>query len=473
MPKAMEYIPPNDPRRDSLMAIGGTEKRDRQEAYNKARDYYNGIQKRQLDKKDNEPNDNVVLNVTQQAIDRTVSFLFPALPKFETDPDATVLTANEEWIEAVFSENGGIAWAHELAMHGALGGHVYVRLMPKDDEYPFPQAVILDPTTVQTYWRADDIRKVVWHEIFYEIETFNGINQTVQEMYIIDFVNRGNRTWDIIQYRNVTGSGVGWVLQPEFSSRWSAPTPPIIHWKHLPNPGQFYGRSEATHLDLNDKLNLIASENNRIIRYHSSPHTVATGVSADGIKRTSIDSLWAIENSDAQVFNLEMKTELQAAASQQQILHDAYLAQSRVVILQGEVKDFQRVTNAGVRTVFIDALAKNSILRWNYGYGLQQVAKGLFLLGGKGEIVPDIMWPDPLPVDDLERVTIAKMERDMNVVSRQTVSVQRGYNWDSESAKMEAESNMEFLQPVSPFGAPQPGQNDPNADPKQPLDKKE
>lgn len=453
MPKATAYIPPNDVQREGLLGINGTERRERAEAFNRAKKYYDGMQKRQLDLKDNEPDDNTVINVTQQAIDRTISFLFPAMPQFELDPDATDQTPDELWLEQAFAMNGGLALMHDLAMNGALSGMVYARIMRPDRElHPFPQIIPIEPNSITTYWKADDIRKVVWHELHWAVEEFDTVGHLVTIEYVLDFIKDGTN-WEIIQYLNRTGSSTGWEIDNSQSETWRYPNiSPIVYWQHLPHSGNFYGRSEATHLALNDKINLVASENNRIIRYHSSPKTVGTGIGVGekGLRETGIDDFWAIENDNAKVYNLEMKSELESARAQELFLRDAYLAQSRVVILQGEVKDFQRVTNAGVRTVFIDMLSKNVILRWNYGNGLQQIARRLLVVGGKGDIMPDVVHADPLPVDDTERANIAVLERQMGVVSRQTISKKRGYNWDTELDKMEAEHDLELFTPPAP-----------------------
>ncbi len=457
MPAVMEYIPPTDKRRTDYYTGFTNEKTTRAEKYRHALDYYNGIQKSHLDLKENEPDDNVVINVTQQAIDRTISFIFPAMPGFELNPDASEVTPDERWLNDAWEANGGISLCIDIAMFGALSGTSYLRIMPPDETvsgHEYPQLIPIDPSTITTFWRADDIRVVVWHEICWSVG---------KTQYILDFVNNAG-AWLIIPWTNTTGGDQGWTRG--LVEVWSVPgVPPIIYTKHLPNSGFFHGRGEAEFLELNDKLNLLASENNRIIRYHSSPKTVATGAQVDDIVPVAgSDEMWTVDNAQAKVYNLEMKSELAASRQQTDFLRAQYLSQARVVILEGQVKDFQRVTNAGVQTVFLDQLSKNAILRPNYGRLLLQASKIMLLMMARWQptFKPNILWLNPLPQDDVERVNIAVAERGMNIASRETISKKRGYDWETEVQHLENESQMDIFQPAvqtKPVAPVQPTQN--------------
>lgn len=456
MPPIDKYYAPGTPARIRITGYGGNDDIAlRGRWYDQARAYYDGEMKTFLDKKEDEPDDNVIINKVKQVVDRTVAFLFPSFPDMELDPNISDQTPEEKWLEDLWYENGGIALAQDMAYVGALSGHVYIRIMPPDETQgdEFPQILLLDPKTVQSFWDASNIRRTVWHEVTWSVTLNNATHD-----YTLDFVNRGT-SWQILQYEKYAnsvsseGAANGWVLTE--TTDWPTTLPPIVHWKHLPNPRNYYGNGEFTksQLELNDKLNLIGSENNRINRYHASPKTVATGTSAADIQETAIDEMWAIEAPEAKVYNLEMQSDMQASINQFNMLSQEFLAESRVVILQGTVKDFQRVTNAGVRTVFIDMLSKNTILRWNYGKGIQMVSRVAAYLAKKGDTVkPTVVFVDPLPTDQTETANVAALERQMNIVSRETLSVKRGYDWTEEKQKMDNEQNLSFLQPPTPVG---------------------
>lgn len=451
MPPIMKYQPPDGPARNNLSQLYAGEMKTRAEWFDQIRNFYNGDQPPSLDVKEDEINDNAVINMVKQAADRTVGFLFSAFPQLELDPDTSDETPDELWLQELWDENGGIAFLHEMAYIGAFAGHVYVRVMPPDKFYgdKYPQLVLLDPKAVQTWWKADDMRRTIFHEVRWT--TRDDFNMATD--HVIDFVNMG-KGWKIYEYES-TGSNAGFKLVSE--GDWKLPLPPIIHWKHLPNTRSFYGLGEfdKSQLQLNLQINNVASENNRIVRYHSSPKTVATGTTSGEIKETSIDQLWAVEKPDAKVYNLEMNSDLTAAMGHLQTLVKAFLAESRVVILEGDVKDFQRVTNAGVRTVFIDMLSKLVVLRWNYGRAIQKISQVAAAVAKKGnEIVPVVVYADPLPVDDTERVNVAMLERTMGIVSHETISNKRGYVWSTELKKMTEEKKLDIFAPPEPTAKP-------------------
>lgn len=430
MPAALEYILPGDTRRTDFTNLGGSEREARTKRYTLARDYYEGRQKSFLNKKEGEPDDNTVLNLVKMTIDRTGAFLFAKLPKFEINPEESEDTPEELWLKDVWEASGGVALLNAMYLNGAWSGHVYVRIRPQDGA--FPRIINLDPTKIITYWQADDIENVIWHEMRWKIGN---------DEFLIDFVNTGI-SWLILEYEQK--GGTGWNLVR--TTHWDTPFGPIVHWQHLPNPNQFYGYGEFTSPRLQDSVNLAYSEMQRILRYHSSPRTVIIGAEVSDVKPTAIDKAWSISEENARVENLEMQSELVASQTVAQAFYDTYLAENRVVLLRGEVKDFQRVTNTGVRTVFMDMLSKNNLLRETYKRGMMNINYRLGLVGLQQSLVAEPIYADPLPTDRLELVNTAAIERNMQTVSRETVSLELGRNWSNEVKKMTQEENNPVFQ---------------------------
>lgn len=431
MPPAMRYVLPSDPKRDDFLAPGRSEREDRTKRYNALRQYYDGVQKAHLKKKDNEPDDNVVVNLIKMSIDRTLSHLFAKLPAFELDPDVSDDTPDEIWLRNAWENNGGILLLSSIGQNGAFSGHNYVRVMEPDMEHPYGRLINLDPTQMLTYWQADDIDKVVWYE---QKWVFDGTT------YIKDFVNLEEQ-WAIISYE---GSG-GQYKQVNLQL-WDNSLSPVYAWKHLPNPNRYYGSNEVNSLSVQDTVNLLFSEMARIVRYHASPKTVAIGVQSDDVKPTAIDEMWTVENSEASIINLEMQSELQASQTLVQELQEHFLALQRVVLLRGEVKDFQRVTNTGVRTVFLDMTAKNVLLTASYRIAIRELSKRLALVGLGRVLEPEVIFSDPLPTDRKELVDTYTIESNSGFVSRQTASTALGHHWGTERKKMKQESDDPIFQ---------------------------
>lgn len=484
MPSAVRYEPPYSSHRESSYTVS-VRRRDREERYKKALRYYNGEQSDFFDKPQGQPDDNVVVNLVQITADRTLSFLFADMPTFEISPEQTEQTEEEKWLEQAWDANQGLSFLHKIALNGFLSGHVYVRVLPPDEIHEYPRLIALDPTSVNTYWRADDLNTVLWHEIRWQVGDELHILDVIHELprvetrevsvtdapyteeQLIDLEAQGlvqlqqkqmegsdefetvliireelPESWRLIEYVSKTGNSR---YEKIAEDDWDSPLPPVIHWQHLPNPNRFYGKSEADNLNLQDTVNFLYSSLNRIIRFHAHPRTVAFGVEAEEIVPTAIDHMWAIDNTDARIDNLELRSELTAAQAIAQTLLDVYLSEKRVVVLRGEVRDFQRVTNAGVRTVFIDSLSKNVILRKNYAYGLSTISKVMMMVTGM--TVPDkilVQYKDPLPMDDKEAIDVLAIENSLGIVSKETMAAKRGYAWEEEAEKKKSEVDLPF-----------------------------
>lgn len=446
MPGAYRYEDPNSQaRKGSFEGYGlDKERRTRQEAYRKAHNYYMGKQASFLDKKDGEPDDNVVINLFKISVDRTVSMLIPAMPKMEITPETMDETPDEKWLRDAWTENDALAFLHKVVLNGALSGHCYVRVIPPKGYFKYPRLQNISPTNVMTWWRSDDMDTVLWHEIYWDDGT---------EEHLLDFVfDNDIGSWKAYEYARQGSSNWEQINVMD----WKHPYGPIIAWPHVPVPNNYYGLSEATNLALNDKVNLVMSENMRINRYHASPKTIAIGIEPDEIEVTAIDGLWSTAQEKANIYNLEMKSAAPAfSMGLIEKLTDAFMSEQRVVVLRGDVAEFQRVTNPGIRTVFMEMLAKNNLLRWQYGRAIQKITVAMGFAAGKSIPTPDLIWADPLPSDDTELMNILEKEVAMGLVALPVASAKRGYDWKEQQrmkqmiSESEAKNNQSSEEPLT------------------------
>ena len=299
MPAAFEYLDPNDIKRNDL---GGKDERNAIETdYNQNKKYYLGEQPEWLIRQPDDPvKDSLVVNVTKQAVDRTLSFLFPEVPVFQLDVNQE--TDDEAWLNNAWIVNGGAYLLAQIAEHGALRGHTYVRILKPKTGESFPRIVPINPTIPITYWKADDVQTPLWHEFSFKVG---------DDFILIDFINRSNK-WEIVTYKSVNN---GTSYDEVSREMWNYYIPPVVDSQHLPNPGQYYGRPEISKnsRELNDYINRVASDVGKILRYYASPRTIATGVEKEEIQKTDIDRLWTISDPNAKVFNLEMESDLQSS----------------------------------------------------------------------------------------------------------------------------------------------------------------
>lgn len=418
MPAALGYAP-ND---SALREAADAELRARRAAYQHACAYYDGQHKRHLSARSGETDDNVVINLVKQVIDRTVSLLVPRFPSLAVAENPAASAAlNQLW-----EQNGGARLLAKLALHGCLSGQVFARVLAPSTPHGIPRLVALNPANLIAFWRADDYEQVLWYELHWS----HGRAHYRQE------IAQDGAAWRIRQWEE---AGSGWRLVEELA--WAYPLPPIITWQHHSAPNAFYGQPEVSNHALNDRVNKLMSDIARILRYHASPRTVGIGFEARDITPTAINTLWTIPRADAKVFNLEMHSDLASSMSAVEYLTRAFMAEQRTVVLNGEVADWQRITNLGVRALYMDTLFKVEALRRSYEIGIGQISQTFRLLAGAPDYDAPISvtWADPLPTNAAEVVDVLARERALGIISRETAARERGRDWAQESVRLASE----------------------------------
>ncbi len=420
MPAATTYWTFDSADRELLQAAED-ERKARAQLHARNLAYYDGDHRKPLKVRGYADN-NVILNLAGQAVDRTVAFLFPDMPTLELDADTTTTDSDEIWLSQAWKANGGPVLLANTALAGALDGHVFLRVIPDD---PYPRIVLLNGATVLAYWDADDLSRLLWYEIAYSRR-----GQTVRQ----DIVYQPeSERWLITDYVYTAGK---WQISG-MPTPWPYPLGPVIDFQHLPRPHRYYGQHELAHASLNDAVNKVASDVKAILRTHASPRTIGTGVQASAVQETAIDSFWAIPNESARVYNLEMASDLASSMAFMQFLADSFLAQSRVSMLRGGPDQFKNITNLGIKAAFLDMIAKNEVLRRQYGGGIAEISKRLLMIGGRAfNVEPVIRWPSALPISEVEAAQVAQSELAMGVLSRETAAGKLGLDWKQESARI-------------------------------------
>ena len=499
MPAVFEYTPPTSKLRNQFQTEVVRERQTREKDYKTALQYYLGEHQAMLkfDKDLNDVDDNVIINMVKMTADRTATFLFPSIPAIELDPASVERTDEEIWVDNFIEFNGGLKLFNKWALRGFLSGHTFMRVRPKRlSQYreTYPRINLIDPLSVTIYWSVNDPDEVVW----YEIRTLTG-----EQVHIYDYVHDlDNDTWTIYHYASlkkplnpldnivetitqqaytdykgaldrITFGDDGWSLE-DVTEFPDVGIPPIIETAHLPHPTGRYGLHEVGLKELQDTINLVASLRNGVARESGVPIDVILGAGIGDVDNK--DDIWVVDNPNASVERLQLRGDVQSLNSMLETLMETYLSISRVVLLKGEAKDLQRVTNAAVRTLFLDQIAKNGVLQSAYGSSLKQLVK----LGLKMSELPtagadhDVMikFPNSLPTDYTELANQLAIIHNIGAVSKRTVANEMGMNWEFERATMETEhaenmerqrQQMEMVQSMQPE-QPQDSSNNSESD---------
>ena len=452
MPSVIKYVPPTNPQRSIFNRPIREERTARRDTYITALKYYSGKHDPPLEIY--EEDDNIILNMVKVTCDRTTQFLFPQMPVFETDPNSVEDTPEEVFLRDAFEDNGGLATLVKMAMRGFLSGHVFVRVKPSSHGSPYPRIISLDPLAITIYWSVEEEGRVVWYE--------NRYTQGDQ-VYIEDYVAQENGTWKIYTYKQKSTTQDNIFVPTDAHGRsprsfdiadfsegnfeligvgvHTSLVPPVVDWAHLPNPNSRYGLSEFSDKSLQDKINSVASRAHIIVAENANPKDVFFGVSAREVQTD--EDLITVANPLAKAQRFEMKGDMPAIHTLLEILIKQYLALKRVVLLEGEAESLQRVTNAAVRTLFLDSLAKNEVLISTYGSGLSRVSTLVLQMGYSVGMVDRLdfkvrtTFATPLPNDNTEIANVNALALTGGYMSRQTAAEKLNLNYGFEKANIE------------------------------------
>lgn len=462
MPAAMRYWGdnPNDNNDKALMQEAEQERRDRAAWYHSVCAQYDGKHKRFLKVREGIVDPNVIINRDGQAIDARLNFFFPDMFSMQLDEDEpTTEEPSEDTADApkenpteveifdIIEDNGGASLLQDCGLFGELMGHIYVRIYATikpvgknedgqdtyavDDTMPY-RIVALNPSTIITYWSAEDKDTVLWYEHQY----------TSDRKYKVDYVNlnaQGGYGWLIKKYRMNNNA---WQFMSE--EAWPLLNGPIVDWQHLREPRSYYGRSSLGASRLNDALNKVASDVKQILRYHAAPRIIGKGVNPADIQSTSIDGFMTIpaSTSEAQtdVKSLEMQSDLTSSMNFLNYLDGAHAADMKIARISS-TEALKNITNLGLKVAFADLLAETTRVHRNHSAGWRKIVLTIMELQNKPieGVKPKITWPMALPMSELEATQTVQMQIDMGVLSKESAAGVLNIDWQQEQERLDSE----------------------------------
>jgi len=133
------------------------------------------------------------------------------------------------------------------------------------------------------------------------------------------------------------------------------------------------------------------------------------GIEPSQVQDTAVEAFWTVATTPdkAEIFNLEMQSDLPAVFNFFQIIREAFWTIGREADPSVFKEKIGNVTNFGLRVLYMDALNKLGQKRQTYGKVLSQTLQ---------------------------------MERDMQIVSRETAALERGRNWEVEKRRMQEDA---------------------------------
>lgn len=407
------------------------ERRDRLDSYRRNWEYYNGRHNLPLPTRTGQPDDNVILNLPKLIVDKSASYLFGKSVGFELAEGET--TPEEQYLADVWAANRKMTFLLKYAKSGGLYGHGFIKIVPDGVRPGVPRLVALEPEIVTVDWDEQDIDRVTRYRIEWVAAGDDG-----RPRYYRQDITRDGERWQVENQR-AQGQGSYGPDPDNPDLVWPYSWPPIIDNQNLPLPGAYYGQSDLEEIRTQDAINYVASNIQRILRYHAHPKTVAAGVGS-GDLRAGADDVTLLPSPDAWIKNLEMASDLGSSLAFLERLTLWLLRVTRTPNLDPTQVSVGALSGFALKILYGDALEKTNEKRLTYGDMLVELNRRLLELGGYGpDLWTTLHWQDPLPEDAAAERQRDEFELTNGVASLETVRARRGLDNEVEETRIAAE----------------------------------
>lgn len=368
-------------------------------------------------------NDNVKIALSRKIVNKGVNFLFgkpltwQIVKDGQTDKGASAPTTEEIVLNQIWgNQETQTAFLAENAINGGVVGTFHFQIVARETQ---PLKIrYLNPTWVFVDNDPTDVNTAIGYMLPYKVG---------DELYRLRH-ERNSTKWVYLTERWVVNK---WV-NVEGTTTWPYEWPFIISGKNLPKPNSFYGASDLEDADINDAINLVASNVNRIIRIYANPIVWGYGFGSNALNIDSSKVLTATD-AEATLQALELARDLSSPQEHLKFLRSMYSEVTNVPESDPERLKIGASSGFALEVLFNDLLLKTGIKRAFYGKALIELNRRLLELSGFGSDNNTILhWPNPLPTDKVSETTSDQFDLNAGLVSKRTLSTKRGYDYDQE-----------------------------------------
>ena len=381
------------------------------------REYRMGIQRRFIKTRVGQANDNLIINYTGLFVDRGVSMLFGKDVKFEYGESEDAQTL----IDGIWEGNKKSILLHRLALMGAEAGHCFLKFVPQEDGGI--RLVAVDPSFVDIEADPDDFENIIRYTIQYK--TFDMDGKEIAKREITQLEESG---WVVHSYEANKSGRWEEIGEPVL---WPYEFPPILDWQNLPNVGDCWGMPDITKdtIELQDRINFIASNMSKIIRLYAHPKTWGKHLGESKRIEMGPDDIINL-GGEGELGQLPPVADMIGSKDFLLALRQSLFDITRTVDISSMADKLGALTNFGLHVLYQDALSKLETKRGLYGDALKEANRRLLILSGVEEVECEVVWEDPLPVNEQEQSQVIQTDLNAGIVDKETASELRGYDWE-------------------------------------------
>lgn len=393
--------------------------------------YYNGEHRKHLKRRITPtgigPDDNIVINLSRRIVDKGVNFLFSKPINWQLNEANQ--TENETLLAAIWGNpESQMAFCVDLATNGGVTGDAYIQIVPPNDFNPLPSLVNLNPSLVYPRTNPNNFND----EWAFEIRFMNSdiLSRTIHAKA------EDGQSWLIWTEQLSKGK---WVQIGE-TILWPFTWSLIVHTKNLPNPNSYFGKSDLEDADLNDAINMVASNINRITRIFANPIVWGRGFGKDAATSVDLSQMMLSSDANAQMGALELGRNISGSQEFLKFLRTMFAEITGVPEADPDRMNIGAQSGFALKVLFNDLILKTNVKRSLYGKAIIEVNRRLLDLMDKGSTnICTLHWSDSLPVDERAITDSDKFDLEAELASKETISTKRGYDWKVELERKQAE----------------------------------
>lgn len=185
-------LPRYDVKDKAINQKGDTELRDRTEVINRAWSYYYGQHDPSLKNSVGGIDYNVIINISAQSVDKTVSFFISKTPSIElqggVDNVGTgtefkeVRTPQQERLDAFWERNEIDSFVLDMSLSGIVTGHSFIRLIPSmTRDTNVPEIGLIDPRNIIAYWDITKSNRLLFYRLVWDLDS-SGQQRRIQDI---------------------------------------------------------------------------------------------------------------------------------------------------------------------------------------------------------------------------------------------------------------------------------------------------
>jgi hypothetical protein len=389
----------------------------------------------------------VIENDIAWRINAAVDFLFgKPIRVVSRSPDGMKRAEIEGIIKAVFSANGGIGFLQDMAVLGGVYGFVDCMVRPGREIYGH----ILNPSKTLNYEGVLQMARAIGLELIeapralpvLDENDYRRVNYYVQHFQQAKNNLAGSR--GILQ--RLLGAGaerrqVVWVTEITSAEAWQRYENkelvaeernlwgflPVVHIQNLAQPFYYEGQSDVESLmPIQDELNTRLSDRASRITMQSFKMYLGKGIESFAEKPISPGVMWCTDNPDAAIEEFGGDEDNPSEGQHIAEMREAMDKISGVTpLVAGVIRSkLGTLTSAvALKLTLMGMLSKTDRKRFTYGEGLKKIAGMVLEILDKANIYKtseqdrevEIIFPDPLPENMMEKLEEAKAKKELGV----------------------------------------------------------